>query len=121
MKQHNRYFCHNGTRVKNDTLGDHASQLKTVDTRDGEDARRHGKGQGEKTIEQRGVALLTALLLFPLLDKENFLGENFPRKPKILFLGGVRFFYLSPEIFGPFESPPKPNWCSQISGHPAAS
>ena len=53
--------------------------------------------------------------------KEKFLGENFPRKPKILFLGGVRFFYLSPEIFGPFESPPKPNWCSQISGHPAAS
>ena len=71
MKQHNRYFCHNGTRVKNDTLGDHASQLKTVDTRDGEDARRHGKGQGEKTIEQRDVALLTALLLFPLLDTSN--------------------------------------------------
>jgi hypothetical protein len=47
--------------------------------------------------------------------------ENFPRKPKILILGGVRFFYLSPEIFGPFESPPKPNWFSQISGHPAAS
>ena len=54
-------------------------------------------------------------------NKEKFLGENFPRKPKILFLGGVRFFYLSPEIFGPFESPPKPNWFSQISGHPAAS
>ena len=56
-----------------------------------------------------------------LTGKEKFLGENFPRKPKILFLGRVRFFYLSPEIFGPFESPPKPNWCNQISGHPAAS
>jgi len=51
-------------------------------------------------------------IILRVTSKEKFLGENFPRKPKILFLGGVRFFYLSPEIFGPFESPHKPNWCS---------
>jgi predicted GIY-YIG superfamily endonuclease len=31
MKQQNRYFCHSSRRItKTDTLGDHASQVKTV-------------------------------------------------------------------------------------------
>ena len=32
--------------------------------------------------------------------KEKFLAENFPRKPKILFLGEVPIFFLSPKVFG---------------------
>jgi hypothetical protein len=36
--------------------------------------------------------------------RENILGENFSRKPKITFISGIRFFYLSAEIFIDFES-----------------